>query len=246
MIPSLAPLYVGPLADFAEKLQWRQTPRVDQAGDAFFAAKPFARFLDGLQVRHRTDERIALASLWSKWYFSTFLGPYMGANLLLQRQLPIALEQTGLVLGDDDRPQALHLASDGQLIEHREGFARFHDLIEHHLTPVIHSLASATGASPRLFWSNAGNTFEFVTTRLELHPLALPGCTAAAHEVLNARLLPDGRRNPLFAPVRYLPAAPGDEEPPRLRRICCIRYRLAGVGYCSSCPLECRHAARTR
>jgi ferric iron reductase protein FhuF len=217
MIPSLAPLFTGPLAAFEEKLQLRSHPQTDLSADLFFQPETFSAFVDELLARYKTDERLALVSLWSKWYFSTFLAPVMAANLLLQRELPLALNDVGLKLGDDARPQALQLRDAGQPLLEYMAFERFHTLIEQHLEPVIETLASVSRASPRLFWSNAGNTFEFVTTRIDLHPLA----------------------NPLFAPVRYHDI--GEDEPQRLRRICCIRYRLPGVGYCSSCPLdECK------
>ncbi|MCV4263982.1 siderophore-iron reductase FhuF [Pseudomonas capsici] len=239
MIPSLAPLFTGPLADYGEKLQLRSLPRTDVPGDLFFEHEHFSAFVDGLLLRYQTDERLALVSLWSKWYFSTFMAPVMAASLLQQSALPLALADTGLQLGADSRPKALHLAHAGKPLSPCSAFERFHDLIDEHLTPVIDALVNVTRASPRLFWSNAGNTFEFVTSRLDLHPLANPQSTAPAREILTARLRPDGRRNPLFAPVRYHDT--GESEPLRLRRICCIRYRLPGVGYCSSCPLdECR------
>ncbi|GFM80176.1 siderophore-iron reductase FhuF [Pseudomonas cichorii] len=239
MIPSLAPLFTGPLADYGEKLQLRSLPRADVPGDLFFEHEHFSDFVDGLLLRYKTDERLALVSLWSKWYFSTFMAPVMATSLLQQCELPLALADTGLQLGDDSRPKALHLAHAGNPLPPCSAFERFHGLIDGHLTPVIEALVKVTRASPRLFWSNAGNTFEFVTSRLDLHPLANPQSTAPAREILTARLRPDGRRNPLFAPVRYHDT--GENEPLRLRRICCIRYRLPGVGYCSSCPLdECR------
>ncbi|RMQ50417.1 Ferric iron reductase [Pseudomonas cichorii] len=236
MIPSLAPLFTGPLADYGEKLQLRSQPREDVPGDRFFEHQHFSAFVDDLLQRYETDERLALVSLWSKWYFSTFLAPAMAANLLLHLDLPLALADTGVKIGSDSRPKALHLAHAGQPLLPCSAFERFHGLIENHLTPVIEALVKVTRASPRLFWSNAGNTFEFVTTRLDLHPLASAHSTAPAREILNARLMPDGRRNPLFTPVRYQEV--GEDEPRRTRRICCIRYRLAGVGYCSSCPLD--------
>lgn len=239
MIPSLAPLFTGPLAEHGEKLQLRSQPRNDVPGSRFFQPDDFNAFVDRLQLRYQTDERLALVSLWSKWYFSTFLAPVMAANLLQQLDLPMALEDIGIQLGADDRPLALHLAHAGRPLPRCTAFERFHGLIEGHLEPVIKTLVSASQASPRLFWSNAGNTFEFVTSRIDLHPLANAHSTAPAREILGTRLRPDGRRNPLFAPVQYQDI--GEGEPQRLRRICCIRYRLPGVGYCSSCPLdECK------
>lgn len=236
MIPSLAPLFCGPLADHAEKLQLSDGQAPALAGTRLFQTKYFGEFIGNLAERHATSDLLALTSLWSKWYFSTFLAPTLAANLLLQRSLPIALDDIGVVLSAQDRPLVLQLPDDGSSLPPCAPFERFRQLIEAHLEPTIAVFAEVSRASPRLFWSNAGNTFEFVTSRIALHPLADAQSTAPAAAVLGSRLRPDGRRNPLFAPVHYRDI--GTDEPQRLRRICCIRYRLPGVGYCSSCPLD--------
>ncbi|OEC33741.1 ferric iron reductase protein FhuF [Pseudomonas cuatrocienegasensis] len=236
MIASLAPLFCGPLAEHAEKLQLADPQAPALAGSLLFKPSYFAEFIGTLAERHATGDLLALTSIWSKWYFSSFMASTLAANLLLQRSLPIALDDIGVVLSTQDRPLGLRLPNDGSALLPCPPFERLRTLIEAHLEPAIEVFAEVSRASPRLFWSNAGNTFEFVTSRLELHPLASADCTAPARAVLNSRLRPDGRRNPLFAPVHYRDI--GTDEPQRLRRICCIRYRLPGIGYCSSCPLD--------
>lgn len=236
MIPGLAPLFCGPLLPYADKLQLAADgPGALSAGD-FFRETRLGEFMDRLQDHHQARDRRALVSIWSKWYFTSFLAPVLAANMLLDRGLPLRLNEVGIRLDDNGKPQGLTLTGDGQSVTDVWGFERFADLIEGHLRPVIEVLAVVSKASPRLFWSNAGNTFEFATTRVELHPLFRQDATAPAHHVLNSRLRPDGQRNPLFAPVSYRDI--GEQEPQRLRRICCIRYRLPGVGYCSSCPIN--------
>lgn len=237
MISSLAPLFSGPLLAYAEKLQLADSSVESVPASRFFQTEALATFMDDLQARHNGCDRRALVSIWSKWYFTTFLAPVLAADMLLGRSLPIALDQVGLVLNAEGRPHSLILANDGEeACATESGFRRFSALIDDHLYPVIDAFASVCRASPRLFWSNAGNTFEFATSRVELHALARPGSTALAQAVLGSRLRPDGQRNPLFEPVSYHDI--GADEPQRLRRICCIRYRLPGVGYCSSCPIE--------
>lgn len=237
MIPSLAPLFSGPLLAYAEKLQLADGAALSVPAGRFFETEALAAFMDDLQARHGGADRRAIVSIWSKWYFTNLLAPVLAADMLLARSLPVALDQLGLVLNAEGRPHSLILANDGRAADAgASGWQRFSALIDEHLYPVIDALASVCRASPRLFWSNAGNTFEFATSRIELHALAQPGCTAQAHHVLSSRLRPDGQRNPLFEPVTYRDI--GTDEPQRLRRICCIRYRLPGVGYCSSCPID--------
>lgn len=236
MIASLAPLFSGSLADYGENLQLASDQQHALAGSQLFQPDYFAEFIGALAARHGTDDLLALTSIWSKWYFTSFLAPTLAANLLLQRELPIALGDIGVALSPEGKPLGLRLPHAGNSLPPCSPFERFSTLIQKHLEPVIQVMASVSRASPRLFWSNAGNTFEFVTTRIELHPLATAGCSAPARAILESRLHPDGRRNPLFAPVYYKDV--GANEPQRLRRICCIRYRLPGIGYCSSCPLD--------
>lgn len=235
MIASLARIFSGPLADYGEKLQLANDQQQAIAGSELFQPEYFAQFIRDLGARHGSDDFIALTSIWSKWYFC-FIAPTVAASLLLQRELPIALNDVGVALSPEGRPLGLHLPHEGSVLPPCTAFARFDALIERHLKPVIEVMASVSKASPRLFWSNAGNLFEFATTQIELHRLATSDCAAPARTVLESRLRPDGRRNPLFAPVYYKDV--GATQPQRLRRICCIRYRLPGIGYCSSCPLD--------
>lgn len=237
MIPSLAPLFSGPLLAYAEKLQLADSTVRGLPAKDFFQRENLAAFMDQLQLRHGGCDRRALVSIWSKWYFTNLLAPVLAANMLLQRSLPIALDQVGLLLNAEGRPQGLVLADEGQPVDLAAApFQRFSSLIDGHLYPLIDAFASVCRASPRLFWSNAGNTFEFATSRIDLHALAHPGSTEPAKAVLASRLRADGQRNPLFEPVTYHDS--GEQEPHRQRRICCIRYRLPGIGYCSSCPID--------
>lgn len=146
------------------------------------------------------------------------------------------LSDVGVALSAEGKPLGLHLPHDGSSLPPCSPFERFSSLIQGHLEPAIEVMARVSKASPRVFWSNAGNLFEFATTQTERHPLATADCSAPARAILESRLRPDGRRNPLFAPVYYKDV--GASEPQRLRRICCIRYRLPGVDYCGSCPLD--------
>ncbi|MGE7989457.1 siderophore-iron reductase FhuF [Pseudomonas sp. NPDC089554] len=236
MIASLSPLLCGPLQRYADNLRLPLPGSTAVNTETFFLREDLGRFFDDLQRQHAAQHRIAAVSLWSKWYISTFLVPVVAANLLLQRALPVALSEAGLVLAPNGRPQALELAHDGQATGGDDGFQRFSYLIDDHLEPLVTALTAVCGGAPRLFWSNIGNTFEFAITRTELHPLATPGCTAPARQILRSRLRPDGQRNPLFEPITY--ADGREDEETRRRRICCVRYHLKGAGYCSSCPIE--------
>ncbi len=83
-----------------------------------------------------------------------------------------------------------------------------------------------------MLWSNAGNIAENIVGECAAqlgadHPGVVHGRALFA-----AKSLPDGRRNPLFEPVRYFP----NRTPARRRRICCLRYRIAALPLCKTCP----------
>ena len=54
--------------------------------------------------------------------------------------------------------------------------------------------------------------------------------------VLQSAKRPDGTRNPLYQPVRYIELE-GAAMPWRQRRVCCIRYLLPELELCENCPL---------
>lgn len=236
----LATLYAGPLAALVP-------PGVGEPPADALAARELlepgrlAARLDHFSLQYDGGDRRAVASLWSKWHLSAVISAGLAANLLLERDLPLGLEALHLELAPEGQTRRLWLAHDGTPLASRDPLARFSTLIDDHLTPLIAALAAHSGASPKVFWSNAGNYFEYFAEALEAHPMASPGAAEPARALLAARQLPDGRRNPLFQPVRYLAAAAGG-EPERRRRLCCIRYLIPELGYCGNCPLSCRRS----
>ncbi|MDN3556632.1 siderophore-iron reductase FhuF [Halomonas maura] len=243
MTQALSRLYIGPLAGLTP-------PRVAPAPgpdalparlllDPAYLEALFARF----GARYGHGDRRAVASLWSKWHFSALAAHALAANLLLERDLPLGLDDLQLVQSADGQTTGLALRHAGRPLGELGGLSRFTTLLDAHLTPLVEALASASGASPKVFWSNAGNYFEYFAGALSHHPMAAPDVGEPARALMASRTLADGRRNPLFRPVRYVtPDAP--DAPSRIRRLCCIRYLIDELGYCANCPLECRRAGK--
>ncbi|ATJ83716.1 siderophore-iron reductase FhuF [Halomonas beimenensis] len=241
MTQALSTLYIGPLEGLAPP-RVSATPDPDARSarellDPAYLDALFARF----GARYGHGDRRAVASLWSKWHFSALAAHGLAANLLLERDLPLGLDELHLEQSDEGRTTRLDLRHAGRPLAELAPLSRFATLLDGHLTPLIEALAAATGASPKVFWSNAGNYFEYFTGALADHPMASPDLAEPARALMESRSLPDGRRNPLYRPVRYVtPAAP--DQPARVRRLCCIRYLIDELGYCANCPLECRPA----
>lgn len=233
----LARLYVGPLEGVTPP-RLGETPPDDAlpASQLFESAtleRVLARFATGFSV----DDRRAVASLWSKWYFHLVLQPSLAANVLLERELPLTLDAMHLVLDDHGQPKRLCLPHDGRPLDTLDPERRFAGLLSH-LSTVIELLARLSGAAPRVFWSNAGSGIEFYLSQLETHPATWPGMVETCRALLERRELADGRRNPLYQPVRYVAREDGTLQ--RVGRLCCLRYLIPELGDCGAyCPLNC-------
>lgn len=238
MSSPLAQLYVGPL-------QYLTPPAVGQAPtaktvSAHRLAEPayMAALLERFSAQYAHGDRRALASLWSKWHFSALIGHGLAASLLLGRELPLSLEALSLTLSPAGQTTGFQLAHAGQTVDEPAASVRFATLLDGHLAPLIATLATVSGASPRVFWSNAGSYVAHFAEALETHPLAVLGAGAAARALMAEHTWPDGRRNPLYQPVRQVTGEDG--APRQVRRVCCLRYRLEELDVCGNCPLACR------
>lgn len=239
---SLAPLYTGPLQHLAPPAIAPEAPGGIPARELLDPAY-LAALLERFGAPYPQGDRRAVASLWSKWHFSLLAAHSLAADLLLGRELPLGLDDLHLQQSDEGQTTGLILAHAGRPLKKLDPHSRFATLLDGHLTPLIETLASTSGASPRVFWGNAGNYLEYFIEALASHPMASAEATHTARELLAAHHLPDGRRNPLYRPVRYVECEA--EAPRRVRRLCCIRYLIDELDVCGNCPLACRSRART-
>jgi ferric iron reductase protein FhuF len=164
----------------------------------------------------RTEGELrAAASLWSKYLFRLLLPPMVLAQCRTGRAL-VPAGTLVLARGLPVRWAELKLVSGPE-----------HPLT--YLEPWVRALTQSCGLRPRVLWNNAGNLLEVLLQRL---PEQVPGLGRAPRERVTHWLdTPhwDGGRNPLFRPVVY-------QDGLRLRRVCCLRYRLPDIDYCSTCP----------
>lgn len=229
-------LYRGPLATMTPPMVSSRPPPGALSLHDWLTGTTLSGILDRFAEQYRQGDRRAIASLWSKWHFSAVIAPALAANLLLERDLPIRLEQLHVLVSPQGRTERLCLRHEGLPLPSRDAFERFTTLIDHHLGPLIELLSTLSGASPWVFWSNAGNFFEYYVKVIEQHPMASASPFGEAVMLLDSRHYPDGRRNPLFRPVRYLESR--HDEVRRVRKLCCLRYLLPELNQCGNCPLE--------
>lgn len=225
MIPQLAPLFTGELAPFADSLHLEDVDGAEAGTNLLSPAHLEAR-LSAFGRRWPAPDRRAVASVWAKHHFSNVLTPVLAANLLMGRDLPVRLAQIRTLTAGDGATIGLVLPHLGGPVE--AGIARFMPLLDGHLRPLISALAGLVRIGPKVLWSNFGNQFEAL-----IQQATAMGVPAAAdgHALMAARRLPDGSPNPLFEPIRY-------HEGQRIRRVCCLRYLIPELDYCSTCPLE--------
>ncbi|GHA99075.1 siderophore-iron reductase FhuF [Modicisalibacter luteus] len=234
----LASMYVGPLADVSPPWLCDTPPAETLSGTQLFAPETLGRVLDQFAACFTVDDRRAVASMWAKWYFHLVLLPSLVANVLLERELPLGLDEMHVVLDEHGRPERLYLSHDGLPLASPKTEHRFAGLLAH-LSAVIEVLAPLSGAAPRVFWSNVGSGFDYYLGLLETHPAMWPGMADACWQLLERRELDDGQRNPLFQPVRCVTGEDG--SPQRVRKLCCLCYLIPELGDCGTyCPLPCR------
>lgn len=254
MLPTLTPLSRGPLAPLLERvlLPHQASAEVVPARTLFTPAG-----LDKVLARHgaayvqanrrpperRSPDRRAVMSQWSKYFLSQAIYVPVAANLLLDRRLPLNLETLGVALDAEGLVTELVIPDEGEGIGGAaDGESRLRPLFDALLSPTIAAMAAHTGIAPRALWSNAGHYYAYLIGQLEALP-DRPAGVAEGARLMTLRVFGDGARNPLHRPIREVVDAAG--EPRRVRRVCCVRYRLPELGYCGNCPLPAALAERS-
>lgn len=187
--------------------------------------------VEPLLQKYQGEDRAAVISIWSQWYFALLLAPWARINMLFDWQLPVRPQAISFTLAETGVPEQFILENEGGPSPAGSGQVRFKELMELHLLPVCRTLSQIAGIKPGLFWNNAGIRLVhgFNMAREQGADITL------ATDFLAARTLPDGSVNRLYQPVRVITLPP---EPPKIiRRLCCLRYKLSGLEYCPSCPL---------
>ena len=178
--------------------------------------------LDSFASAHERAPRDALVSLWSMYYLSALIIPATAALLMRDRILPVALGDIAMVCDESNLPRFV-LDAEG-----RPGIAnrRFATLVEGHLMPFVAFCTRRSGASPRVFWSNAAVTLDWALG--EIDPgAAVPAARREAVALLDGS---DGLCR-MASPLR------SHADGTRTRRVCCLRYRVPGIDDCGGlCP----------
>ncbi|MFW5823994.1 MAG: siderophore-iron reductase FhuF [Marinobacter sp.] len=236
-IPALAPLFVGNFEHYRHMLVLQgQDERKGIPAQELISADGLAWLLSEYRRTQPGDDDRALLSLWSRYYFVKLTVPVVAANLVLGRELPVALDQIEVILGDGAVPEAFRLPDEGQPFGETpaDPFERFRVLLDENFEPLIEGWSQQVKVAPRVLWNNAANYFEWL-----IRTMAAGGVPekmlADGEKLIELDRRPDGHPNPMANPVRYVERGEG-REPLRQRRHCCIRYRLPDLPLCGNCP----------
>jgi ferric iron reductase protein FhuF len=233
MKPFLADRLPEPLAWYADRLVLANRQGSLISGRDLLDGDTVERLMARFAASHRGGDRRALVSMWTQWHFGLLIVPATAAILMLDRDLPLALDEIGIVPHETGRPDAFVLAELGT--PHRTGEQRFARLFDGHVALLVAGLAARFRVSPRLLWSNAAAIFEWALQQVP-DGAGQAEARTEARDLLERRLDSAGQRNPMFDQVRY-PLEAG--EPVRRRKLCCLRYLLPGVADCGSlCPVH--------
>lgn len=174
-----------------------------------------------------------LVSQWFKFYAMQLIPPVVTASLTQGEQWPLQPDQLWFALDERGVLDGVRFSCCSVVSPQREHpFERFAPLLDN-LAQVIDALCAYGRLAPAVLWSSAGDVLETCLRQLSAVtdvPLA-PG-----YGLLRERLMPDGRRNPLFDTLIYI-EGPGGQAI-RKRRTCCLSYRVAWVGRCEHCPVN--------
>lgn len=236
-IQSLAPLFTGKFEHYQHVLVLQgQDPRPGVPAEELISADGLAGLLAGYRHFQPGDDERALLSLWSRHYFVKLTVPVVAANLVLGRELPVALSQIEVLLDPKGLPEAFRLPHDGRPFgtPPHDPFERFRILLEENFEPLIEGWCQRVKVSRRVLWSNAANYFEWLIRTLSAGGLP-ESLLLDGQRLIDLDVRPDGRANPMANPVRYVERGEGC-EPTRQRHHCCIRYRLPDLPLCRNCP----------
>jgi ferric iron reductase protein FhuF len=232
MIASLAPCFTGALHHFKDHLALPGEHGTSIEGRSLVDGAIAERLLATYAKAYPGADARAVVSMWTQRHFNALLIPSTAAILLMNRDLPVRLDQVSVAIDAKGRTVAIIVADDG------EGRApdvpdRFARLFAGHVEPLIACFAERFKVSPRLLWTNAAASFGW--TLRQAGDGACPAALAEALALLTRRTGADGRANPMYDAVR---SREQGGEPVLTRRICCLRYLLPGVADCGSfCPL---------
>ena len=218
------------------------------------------RFADRLE----TDQLVAVAALWCRYYDAAVLCGALAAMNLKAIGLDVSCQRTHL-LCRDGVPGRLHITSleqvvllrsrcrqgaadaapGAELVDSVHEYRRFvwRGVFQFHLEPLIECMAETIRVPPRVLWGNVGSRCAYLYDWFAEQGLSPQGSALDRQVLMSSRGCPwsdTTKRNPLERTVRYqvMDTAEG-VRPVQVRRSCCMYDRIPGGSLCANCPRLC-------
>jgi ferric iron reductase protein FhuF len=222
----LSPAFAGEHAWCCERMMLAADLRGGIALTDFFGNGGFQRAIDRYAHVSGGSDRRAVVSMWSLYYFSSLIIPYLLARRLAAQALPVAFGGMTIALSEDGLPQAFGVPHAGRAQGPigMDGFEAIGPMLKAHLGHAVAQLKDC-GISAKLCWNNAAVYVDYALRLTE----ADAGAATADLPLFIRGCLPDGRANPFCGCMRQV--EDGGERIAR-RKICCLRYMLPGVPSC--------------
>lgn len=244
MIPELSPAFPIGLEHLARSVSLMDEGRSSVPGRCFLERDTLSAAILRLRSRYPTTSVPVLAVLWAKMYGFRLIAATLPPALLLDWQLPVALDETRMALDPKDGcATCLHIAHTGCRASSKDPFERLRSAIRHHLDPLLEAVSLHMKAPIATLRGDAAVNFHHIASEI-MQAAASTGrrLDCDIGRLATAKTWPDGAPNTLHAPFFPRESCGGRE----IRRTCCLYYRASGDGsFCATCPVAEKHRRRS-
>jgi ferric iron reductase protein FhuF len=180
----------------------------------FFGNGGFQRAFDRYAEASGGNDRRAVVSMWSLYYFSCLIIPYLLARQLAAQAPPVAFCEMTIALSENGLPRAFGVPHAGRIEDHigPDGFEAIGPMRETHLGHAVLQL-KACGVSTKLCWNNAAVYIDYALRLANREA----GVVAADLPLFIRGCLPDGGVNPFCGCLQQVE---DDGERVARRKIC--------------------------
>lgn len=238
MIAPIAPLFIGDFAGHRGSflLAEEMPTHAELVGGRWIASEEgMGDMLDRFGRLHPAASRRAIASQWARAWAGRLLPVVITASLVLNHELPIAMDDIAVKIDEYGRPLAFAVRHPGHRYAPVDHFERFELLVHGHFGPLFQRAAANAQIAPRVLYGQVGFLFGWLVDLARAHPLAKPEPNCHGHALLESPRWGDGRANPLYRPIVTIHEG---GETHRRKRVCCLSHELErDAGPCPMCPL---------
>lgn len=236
MIPELSSAFPTGLEHFAQSVSLIDEGQPCVPGRCFLERDTLSAAILQLRPRYPRASVPVLAVLWAKMYGFRVIAATLPPALLLDRQLPVALDETRMALDPEDGyAMCLHIPHAGCRGSSADAFERLRGAIRYHLDPVLEAVSFHMKAPMTALRGDAAVNFHHIASEItQAATTTGRRLDCDVGPLATARIWPEGAPNTLHAPFLKRESCGGRD----VRRTCCLYYRASDDGsFCATCPV---------